>query len=117
MWKKIEPKYPTVAKMAKDILSIPASGVGVEQLFDTARDVLDSYHRNYPNLTTIEMVVMLKWNEKLGLPSSDEASDLFGKEGSQMDEQWTGEQSASVKEEPVDWETESSDESMLDSYY
>ena len=115
MWKKIEPKYPTVAKMAKDILSIPASGVGVEQLFDTARDVLDSYHRNYPNLTTIEMVVMLKWNEKLGLPPSDEASDVFGKEGGQIAD--TDEQSASVKEEPVDWETESSDESMLDSYY
>lgn len=119
MWKKIEPKYPTIANMAKDILSIPASGVGVERLFNTARDVC-FYRGNHPNLSTIEMIMLLKWNEKLGLPPSDETSNLFDKEGSQIadtGEPWIDEQPASVKEEYVDWESESSDESMLDSFY
>jgi hypothetical protein len=119
MWKKIEPKYPIIANMAKDILSIPASGVGIERLFNTARDVC-FYRGNHPNLSTIEMIMLLKWNEKLGLPPSDETSNLFDKEGSQIvgtDEPWIDEQPASVKEEYVDWESESSDESMLDSFY
>lgn len=116
MWKSIEPKYPTVAKMAKDILSIPASGVGVERLFNTARDVC-TYRRNRLNSTTIEIIMLIKWYEKLGIPSV-EKSDILDQEGNQVDEPFVDEQAASVNEEleDVDWETES-DESVLDGYY
>ncbi len=37
-WKRLEPKFPTVARMAKDILAIPLAGVGVEQGFNQTRD-------------------------------------------------------------------------------
>jgi hypothetical protein len=118
MWKKIEPKYPTVARMAKDILSIPASGVGVERLFNTARDVC-FYRRNRLNPTTIEMIMQLKWYEKLGLASSDEKSEEYSKDANRQGDQpqgiqelWVDEQPASVGElEHVDWETESEGES------
>ena len=124
MWKQIHLKYPTVAKMAKDILSIPASGVGVERLFNTARDVC-FYRRNRLNSTTIEMIMQLKWYEKLGLASSDENSDFFSKdsEGSKKANQlagnvadvelWIDEQPASesARELEVDWESDSGSDS------
>ena len=116
MWKKIELKYPTVARVAKDILSIPASGVGVERLFNTARDVC-FYRRNRLNPTTIEMIMQLKWYEKLGLASYDEKLDASRQDEPQgAEEPWVDEQPASAvgELENVDWETESESDSETD---
>jgi hypothetical protein len=38
-WKDHEQEYPVLARLARDILSIPASGAGVERLFNCARDI------------------------------------------------------------------------------
>ncbi|KAG0155346.1 hypothetical protein PDIDSM_921 [Penicillium digitatum] len=38
-WKEYEKSFPTLARIARDILSIPASGAGVERLFNCARDI------------------------------------------------------------------------------
>ncbi|KAJ5110730.1 hypothetical protein N7532_001265 [Penicillium argentinense] len=38
-WKDHENEFPILARMARDILSIPASGAGVERLFNCARDI------------------------------------------------------------------------------
>ena len=45
--------------MTKDILSISASDVDVEQLFNTARDVCH-YCQNHLNADTIEIIMLLK---------------------------------------------------------
>ena len=45
--------------MAKDVLAIPVSGVGVERLFSMARDVV-TYRRNRFRGTTIERVMLIK---------------------------------------------------------
>ena len=37
-WQFLEPRYPTVARMAKDILAIPLAGVGIERVFNLGRD-------------------------------------------------------------------------------
>jgi hypothetical protein len=47
-WRRAEKIWPSLASIARDYLAIPASGVGVERLFNTARDVV-SYRRH--NLT------------------------------------------------------------------
>ena len=57
VWKKIAPSYPTIARMARDILSIPAASVGVERTFSIARHQL-RYNRQYsPQMFETMMMV------------------------------------------------------------
>jgi hypothetical protein len=42
-WKMNELKYPLVAKMARDILSIPITSVSSESAFSTGGRVIDDY--------------------------------------------------------------------------
>jgi hAT family C-terminal dimerisation region len=111
MWKQIEHRYPTVALMAKDILSIPASGVGVERIFNTAGDTCH-YRRNRLNPDTIEMIMLVKWYEKLGLWTPGKNSDLFNEEEkiTEPDQIPMDEQPATIIQEEIEWETEISDE-------
>ena len=46
MWAKIEPQFPNLARMARDILAVAGAGVGVERTFSTARNQSD-YNRQY----------------------------------------------------------------------
>ena len=113
MWKEIEHRYPIIGQMAKDILSIPASGVGVERLFNTARDVCH-YRRNRLNSNTIEIVMLVKYYEQL-LTSTEETTPLNIENtlSIDIDEPPMDEQIISIKED-VEWETESDDESIID---
>ncbi|KAL2006857.1 hypothetical protein VTN00DRAFT_9525 [Thermoascus crustaceus] len=38
-WKYHQDEFPRMARLARDVLSIPASGAGVERLFNSARDI------------------------------------------------------------------------------
>lgn len=38
-WKENGHKFPALASLACDVLSIPATGAGVERLFNSARDI------------------------------------------------------------------------------
>jgi hypothetical protein len=38
-WKDHQHEFPALAKLARDVLLIPATGAGVERLFNSARDV------------------------------------------------------------------------------
>lgn len=51
-WKQHEAQFPTLAALARDIFSIPATGAGVERLFSSARDICH-YRRGSLNTTTI----------------------------------------------------------------
>ncbi|GJS36336.1 zinc finger BED domain-containing protein DAYSLEEPER-like protein [Tanacetum coccineum] len=42
-WKLNEPKYPTLSKMARDILTLPVSTVDPESIFDTGVKEMDRY--------------------------------------------------------------------------
>ena len=59
MWKNIEHRYFTIALMTKNILSISASDVDVEQIFNIAHDVCH-YCWNCLNSDTIEMIMLIK---------------------------------------------------------
>lgn len=59
IWKDLEATYPVVARMARDLLAIPLSGVGVERKFNIARDVCH-YRRGHLKGKTIEEIMLLK---------------------------------------------------------
>ena len=58
-WQFLEPKYPTVARMAKDILAIPLAGVGVERVFNLGRDTCN-YRRGHLHGETIKKIMIVK---------------------------------------------------------
>lgn len=56
-WKDHEDEFPALASLARDVLSIPATGAGVERLFNSARDVCH-YRRGSLNASTIQELMM-----------------------------------------------------------
>jgi hypothetical protein len=56
-WKDHQHEFPTLARVARDVFSIPATGAGVERLFNSARDVCH-YRRGRLNSTTIQDLMM-----------------------------------------------------------
>jgi hypothetical protein len=56
-WKENQHRYPALASLARDVLSIPATGAGVEQLFNSARDICH-YRCGSLNATTIQDLMM-----------------------------------------------------------
>lgn len=51
--------FPALAKLARDVLSIPITGSGIKRLFNTARDVCH-YHRGSLNATTIQELMLYR---------------------------------------------------------
>ncbi|KAJ5438355.1 uncharacterized protein N7458_009353 [Penicillium daleae] len=58
-WKENQTTFPALAKLARDVLSIPSTGAGVERLFNTARDVCH-YRRGSLNATTIQELMLYR---------------------------------------------------------
>ncbi|CEJ58345.1 hypothetical protein PMG11_07004 [Penicillium brasilianum] len=56
-WKEHEHEFPILARMARDILSIPASGAGVKRLFNYARDICH-YRRGQLKPSTIRELML-----------------------------------------------------------
>lgn len=52
-WKDHQHEFPTLARVARDVFSVPATGAGVERLFNSARDVCH-YRRGRMKTTTIQ---------------------------------------------------------------
>ncbi|OQE61520.1 hypothetical protein PENNAL_c0284G08124 [Penicillium nalgiovense] len=61
-WKEYEQESPILSSVARDILSIPATGAGVERLFNTARDICH-YRRGQLNPKTIQDIIMFRLQE------------------------------------------------------
>lgn len=56
-WKRAERIWPTLAKLARNYLAIPAAGVGVERLFNSARDIC-TYRRHLLKPETVGQLMM-----------------------------------------------------------
>ena len=65
-WKEHESEYPILARMARDVLSIPASGAGVERLFNCARDICH-YRRGQLKPDTIKDLMLHVFSSKFEL--------------------------------------------------
>jgi hypothetical protein len=61
-WRSKEEQYPTLAKMARDFLCIPLAGLGVERVFNFARDICH-YRRARLLPTTIRALVLLYFSQ------------------------------------------------------
>ncbi len=57
-WKEHQHEFPVLALLARDLFSIPATGAGVERLFNSARDICH-YRRGSLNESTIQDLMML----------------------------------------------------------
>ena len=123
LWKKINKKYFTIIQITKNILSISASDVDVEQLFNTARDVCH-YHQNCLNTDTIKIIMLLKWYEKLKLATAEQNlsqnSDLFTADKDQeidVKKSLMNEESLNVKDEnhcKIVWKTDNNKKNNVD---
>jgi hAT family C-terminal dimerisation region len=69
-WKKHEDEFPILARIARDILSIPASGAGVERLFNCARDICH-YRRGQLKAETIKDLMLHLCSSKFELEQSE----------------------------------------------
>lgn len=69
-WKDHEQEYPVLAKLARDILSIPASGAGVERLFNCARDICH-YRRGQLKPDTIKDLMLHRFSSEFDLEKDE----------------------------------------------
>lgn len=75
LWKDLESEFPTLASMAKDVLAIPAAGVGCERSFSSERDV-GSYRRGRLLGATIEDIMIVKHYERRRNPPVQKIESL-----------------------------------------
>ncbi|KAJ5982330.1 hypothetical protein N7451_012430 [Penicillium sp. IBT 35674x] len=69
-WKEHEQEYPVLAALARDILSTPASGAGVERLFNCARDICH-YRRGKLKPDAIKELMLHFFSSKFDLQQSE----------------------------------------------
>ena len=76
-WRLNKYRYPTLAKMACDILSMPVSTVTRDSVFDTEIRRMDSYRRSLPSATLEALICTRDWLQygSLQSSSSTETSD------------------------------------------
>uniref|UniRef100_A0A9I9EFQ0 BED-type domain-containing protein n=1 Tax=Cucumis melo TaxID=3656 RepID=A0A9I9EFQ0_CUCME len=75
-WRLNKYRYPTLAKMACDILSMPVSTVNRDSVFDTEIRRMDSYRRSLPSATLEALICTRDWLQYGSLQSSStETSD------------------------------------------
>jgi hypothetical protein len=65
-WKENQYRYPVLASVARDVLSIPATGAGVERLFNSARDICH-YRRGSLKTSTIRELMMFMCTSKFDI--------------------------------------------------
>ena len=69
-WRHRQHDFPTLARIARDLLAIPAAGVGVERLFNSSRDICH-YRKRRLNPDTIRLLII-----KLYITRFELAEDL-----------------------------------------
>ncbi|KAH7565010.1 hypothetical protein ACOSQ2_021272 [Xanthoceras sorbifolium] len=78
-WKLNQLKYPTLSKMASDILSIPFSTVTPDSVFDTTSKKIDSYRSSLRPVTLEALICAKDWLQYGSVSSSDEISNAIVK--------------------------------------
>lgn len=71
-WKDHQHQFPALANLECAVLSIPATGAGVERLFNSARDVCH-YRRGSLKPSTIHDLMMFMWTSKFEIEEGQRA--------------------------------------------
>jgi hypothetical protein len=74
IWREHQGRFPAIASLARDALSILATGAGVERLLNTARDICH-YRRGRIKSKTIEELMIFLCTSKFDL-EMEEAKQL-----------------------------------------
>ncbi|KAK9065205.1 hypothetical protein SSX86_016588 [Deinandra increscens subsp. villosa] len=74
-WKINASRYPTLAKMAKDILAIPVSSVASESAFSTGGRVIDSYRSSLSPQVVEALICTQDWIRKGTNDRKEEVDD------------------------------------------
>jgi hypothetical protein len=89
-WKENETKYPILAQIARDIFSIPATGAGVERLFNSARDICH-YRRGRLKASTIRDLMLYSRATKFEIEETELAFIRSLEEGEESEKGEKGE--------------------------
>ncbi|EYE90334.1 uncharacterized protein EURHEDRAFT_463207, partial [Aspergillus ruber CBS 135680] len=92
-WRDHQHEYPILASVARDVLTTPASGSGVERLFNSARDICH-YRRGSLKPKTIKELMLFMCTTKFNMES---------KQLSLMEEYFTTQETQAAKEEKDAW--------------
>lgn len=107
-WKEHQNEYPILASLARDVLTTPASGSGVERLFNSARDICH-YRRGSLKPQTIKELMLFMCTTKFDVESEQLA--LIDEYLSTQEKQAKKEQKdAQKKEEEFDPISDESDD-------
>lgn len=84
-WKENPFRFLAIALLARDYLAIPATGAGVERLFNTARDICH-YRRGYLKSRTIEELMLYLCTSRfdLEIQVQKEFEQFFGSDDTQI---------------------------------
>ena len=114
-WRDHQDEFPILASIARDVFSIPATGAGVERLFNSARDICH-YRRGSLHATTIQDIMMFRCLSKFDIEDEDEAA----REATvTQDEKFTAEEQKEAQlpqhtPDPISDDEESGDEESSD---
>ncbi|THC88389.1 hypothetical protein EYZ11_012166 [Aspergillus tanneri] len=106
-WKEHEHEYPVLSRLARDLLSVPATGAGVERLFNSARDICH-YRCGSLNESTIQDLIMYKCSETFSLET--ERLSYLEKPLMESIDQETLEEEEAIKTSEEDFDPISDDE-------
>jgi hypothetical protein len=96
-----------LSRLARDLLSVPATGAGVERLFNSARDIC-RYRRGSLNESTIQDLMMYKCSETFSLET--ERLSYLEKPLMESADQETLEEEEAIKTSEEDFDPISDDE-------
>ena len=65
-WKVNGHKYPTISRMARDVLAIPASTVASESAFSTGSRVISDYRSHLTSETVTALICLQDWMRPSG---------------------------------------------------
>jgi hypothetical protein len=84
-WRENKFRFPAIAALARDVLAIPATGAGVERLFNTARDICH-YRRGSLKSHTIEELMLYLCTSRFDLEVQEqkEFEQFFGSDEIQI---------------------------------
>lgn len=100
-WRGNQYEFPILASLARDVLSVPTTGSGVERLFNTARDICH-YRRGSLKPTTIQDLMMYLCTSRF---------DIESEQHTFIEEYLTAQEIQAVKEKN---KTERLDDNMFD---
>jgi hypothetical protein len=69
-WRDNQARFPAIVSLARDVLSVPATGAGVERLFNTTRD-LCHYRRGRMKSETVEELMMFLCTTRFDLEQQE----------------------------------------------